>query len=154
MSNCCTLDQSQPFLGQNICPVNQKKGNKVSLNTLKSLLNPSALVMLNPRENYYFCDSKDCQVVYFSEQNQIYNVNDLKVPVLQKNLGDNVPLCYCFDYTRAKIKKRLTHQGESPLIEIRQHIQANRCGCEFNNPEGKCCLKHITGYINVLEHTS
>ncbi|WP_324282133.1 hypothetical protein VKI22_16325 [Cyanobacterium aponinum UTEX 3221] len=172
MNNCCQPEKNKPFSEINTCPINGKKGKKVSLNTLKSLLKPPALMRLNSKINHYFCESQDCEIVYFSEENQTYsspksfvgnhkhiktayNINDLKVPVSQKEPAENVPLCYCFDWTRAKIKERLISQEESPVTDIRQHIQAQRCGCEFNNPEGKCCLKNVTEYINsVLGHTS
>lgn len=59
-----------------------------------------------------------------------------------------MPICYCFDWTRQRIKEALIAQKISPVEEIKQHIQAKRCGCEFNNPEGKCCLKNVNQYIN------
>lgn len=75
MTNCCTQIESYQ---ENICPVNGKKGKKVSLSTLKSLLKPMALTKLNPEKNYYFCDSEDCQVVYFSQEKQVYTLNEIK----------------------------------------------------------------------------
>ena len=51
------------------------------------------------------------------------------------------PICYCFDWTKEKIKqyveKGLT---PNPVEHIRENIKENRCGCDVNNPQGSCCL--------------
>jgi hypothetical protein len=84
MNNCCP--QIESYL-ENICPVNGKKGKKVALTTLKSLLKPTALALLNPQYNYYFCNSENCEVAYFFEKKQIYNIEDLKIAIWQKKSG-------------------------------------------------------------------
>ena len=43
------------------------------------MLKPSALEALNAKENHYFCSTKDCDVVYFDSNNQVYLVSDIKV---------------------------------------------------------------------------
>ena len=55
------------------------------------------------------------------------------------------PICYCFDWTKEKIKqyaeKGLT---PNPVEHIRENIKEKRCGCEVNNPQGSCCLGNVT----------
>ncbi|MBF2056580.1 MAG: (2Fe-2S)-binding protein [Cyanobacterium sp. T60_A2020_053] len=152
MNDCC---KEQVLNTVKNCPINGNKGKKVSLTTLKSLLTPEALTRLNPEVNYYFCDSEDCQVVYFSTDKQIYNIEDIKIRVWQKSNDENTAICYCFDWTKIKIKSAIIQDKISPVAEITEHIKAKRCGCEFNNPEGRCCLKNISQYItNFSAHTS
>jgi len=58
----------------------KSKSKNVKLITLKSMLKPSALEALNAKENHYFCSTKDCDVVYFDSNNQVYLVSDIQVP--------------------------------------------------------------------------
>jgi hypothetical protein len=91
MHRCCSEmelgDRPDPFR----CPHNHRQGKLVKLITLKSLLLPTALEQLNPQTSYRFCESSSCPVVYFSAEGQTFTTEDIKVPVFQKNEGDNVP---------------------------------------------------------------
>lgn len=78
--------------------------------------------------------------------------NDLKVPVFQKDLKEDVPACYCFNWTRARIREEIKQTGKSEaVLEISMHIKANRCGCEVNNPQGSCCLGNVSSFIKQVE---
>jgi hypothetical protein len=126
------------------CPVNGNKGKRVPTITLKSLLKPRALETLNPEFNYFFCDSMDCSVVYFNQQGQIFLTDEVKVPVYQKDRGEQVPVCYCFNWTRDRILQEIQQTNHSTAeSSIRTHIKAGRCGCEVNNPQGSCCLANV-----------
>ncbi|OKH19873.1 (2Fe-2S)-binding protein [Hydrococcus rivularis NIES-593] len=138
---CCS--QTQKSLKAN-CPVNGNKGKRVPTITLKSLLKPRALETLNPESNYFFCDSMDCSVVYFNQQGQTFLTDEVKVPVFQKDRGGQVPVCYCFNWTRDRILQEIQQTNHSTAeSSIRTHIQAGRCGCEVNNPQGSCCLANV-----------
>ncbi|WP_256678082.1 putative iron-sulfur cluster-binding metallochaperone [Fischerella major] len=101
-----------------------------------------------PLSNYFFCNSTDCPVVYFNEQGQTFITNELKVPVYQKDEGLQVPVCYCFNWTRDRILQQMQQTNHStPESSIRTHIQAGRCGCQVNNPQGSCCLANIRAFI-------
>jgi|GEM_PF-1670721 hypothetical protein len=65
------------------CPRNGSKGKLVPLQTLKSLLIHEALEQIHPEFIYCFCESVDCSVVYFSEQQQVFTT-------LQRNSQLNV----------------------------------------------------------------
>ncbi|MGJ3245551.1 MAG: putative iron-sulfur cluster-binding metallochaperone [Elainellaceae cyanobacterium] len=126
------------------CPESHTRGKPIQLMTLKSLLKPSALERLNPNSNYRFCDAPECSVVYFSSPEEMFTTEDVKVPVFQKDEGDDVPVCYCFGWTRQRLQNELAFSGQSTAIEsITAHVHAKRCGCEVNNPQGTCCLGNV-----------
>lgn len=151
MSDCC--NNTKEIKNENVvkCPSCKNRSKNVKLITLKSMLKPSALETLNAKENHYFCSTKDCDVVYFDTNNKEHLVSDIKVAVHQKDASVTTPICYCFDWTKEKIKeyveKGLT---PNPVEHIRENIKENRCGCDVNNPQGSCCLANVTSYIKEL----
>ncbi|KAB7668901.1 putative iron-sulfur cluster-binding metallochaperone [Bacillus sp. B1-b2] len=149
MENCCSNSKEvKTESNVRICRLCNCKGKKVQLITLKSLLKPSALETLSANENHYFCSTIDCNVVYFDANNKKYLTSDIKVPVHQKDESPRTPICYCFDWTKYKIKE---YVKKDLIVEhIRENIKENRCGCEVNNPQGSCCLGNVTAYIREL----
>lgn len=152
MRQCCDPSSSAseiPFT----CPQGNHRGRPVQLITLKSLLKPVALEQLEPQYEYRFCDRPECPVVYFSNQGNVFTTDDLKVPVFQKNNGNDVSVCYCFGWSRQRLQQELVATGHSTAIEsITAHIQAQRCGCDVNNPQGSCCLKNVKQQLQQLQH--
>lgn len=151
MEDCCrNIKEIKIEIGGD-CPSCENKAKNVKLITLKSLLKPSALETLNTKANQYFCSNEDCEVVYFDTNNKKYLVSDIKVAVHQKDNLVTTPICYCFGWTKEKIKdyvvKKLT---PNPVEHICENIKENRCGCEVNNPQGSCCLGNVTTYIKEL----
>ena len=127
-----------------MCPVTHTSGQPVKLVTLKALLRPQALQRLSPAEAFQFCPDHLCDVVYFSPT-QVFRVSDVKVPVFQKNDDSLTPACYCFGITREEMQEaRDASMGAELIARIKSHIQAGRCGCELNNPQGRCCLGNVT----------
>lgn len=151
MEDCCSNLPKIKTENNGDCPSCKIKAKNVKLITLKSLLKPAALETINAKASHYFCLSADCDVVYFDTNNKEYLVSDIKVAVHQKDGSTTTPVCYCFDWTKEKIKecveKKLT---PNPVEHIRENIKENRCGCEVNNPQGSCCLGNVTGYIREL----
>ncbi len=134
---------------QPLCPQSGWPGKYVPLITLKSLLLPHALEQLDVTSCYAFCSDSSCPVVYFSQEGKAFDITDLKVTVFQKAIGQvadvDLPVCYCFGWSRQRIQKEIQQfkTGEQILGEITAHIQAKRCGCEVNNPQGSCCLSNV-----------
>jgi len=151
MTESCCPSSSNKESGsrwQRLCPQDGTKGKPVQLITLKSLLVPVALEQLNPATAYGFCPSPNCPVVYFSEQGQTFTTADLKVSVFQKNVNEDVSVCYCFAWSRKRIREELNQSGESNAVDmITTHIKAKRCGCEVNNPQGSCCLENVRSVV-------
>jgi len=82
-------------------------------------------------------------------RNGSFDKDTLKVPVYQKDDALDVPVCYCFGWTRERLIQAV-QKNEHPIDHIRQHVQANRCGCEVNNPQGSCCLGNVTAYVRTI----
>lgn len=132
------------------CPSCGEKSKNVQLITLKSLLKASALETMEPENSYVFCSNPSCSTVYFSgNHSQTFAASDLKVPVYQKNPSMNVPVCYCFDWTRERLLQTIGNDRQ-PADQIKAHVQAGRCGCEVNNPQGACCLGNVSAFIRGL----
>lgn len=146
---CCAPEPSlSTFL---ICPTCGATGRSVKLVTLKALLRPTALATLDPNRIYRFCPHSGCEVVYFFGP-CVYVQADVKVPVFQKDQATDTPVCYCFGLTRGDLKTA-TLRGRTETISsaIQAHIKAGRCGCEVNNPQGKCCLGNIHQTFSTLQ---
>lgn len=147
MGDCCS-GKNQKTEEQCNCPVCGKAGKPVQIITLKSLLTPDALTRLNPNQDYLFCIEQDCNVVYFSKIDT-FVTTDVKVPVYQKTTDKNCPVCYCFGWTRKKIKDRLKEAEAATIIGmISGYMKEGKCGCEVNNPQGSCCLGNVKETID------
>ena len=86
-------------------------------------------------------------MVYFSSD-ALFRKPDVKVRVGIKEGEDPVPLCYCFDYTRADVQREVEELGTPHIHEkIKAEVQAGFCACEVKNPSGNCCLGDITRAI-------
>lgn len=121
------------------CPDNGQVGPSVPTITLKALLRPDRLPHLDVSAAYRFCGDPACHTVYYTDGPQRFGQDDLKVRVFAKDAGADVPVCYCFGWTRA----RLRAAGLTATAMIRSQVQAGRCGCEVNNPKGSCCLGDV-----------
>ncbi|MBI0445557.1 MULTISPECIES: putative iron-sulfur cluster-binding metallochaperone [Deinococcus] len=133
------------------CPACGTTGRAVKLVTLKALLTPAALAVLDPSEAHRFCPDAACDVVYFSAS-RTYRQAEVKVPVLQKDGRGTTPVCYCFGHTRADLE-HAAREGRAGVIpqSVQAHIQAGRCGCEVNNPQGSCCLGNVNRTLAALQ---
>ncbi|WP_206915907.1 putative iron-sulfur cluster-binding metallochaperone [Alicyclobacillus suci] len=147
MDNCCQVPDAK--FASVSCPSCHQNGKRVQLITLKALLTPSALPNLNPALSYAFCSNANCAVVYFSEE-QTFDKDNLKVPVFQKEGAMDVPVCYCFGWTRERIVEAI-HNNQNPVQYITEQVQAERCGCEVNNPQGSCCLGNVTTFVRSID---
>lgn len=153
MPDCCStiVQHDSENSGSEWCPSCNGKGKQVKIITLKSMLNPSVLDSLNSSLIHYFCSTKNCEIVYFNTDQRVYYTSDIKVSVHQKDHSSNVPVCYCFGWTKEKIKKYFEKKlTPDPIDHIRENIKKDRCGCEINNPQGSCCLANVTRYIKEL----
>ncbi|KON70758.1 (2Fe-2S)-binding protein [Peribacillus butanolivorans] len=152
MSDCCaTKEQVSENSGSDLCPSCNVKGKNVKIITLKSMLKPSVLDSLNAGLTHYFCSTEGCNVVYFDTGKKMYLTSEIKVSVHQKDKSSIVPVCYCFGWTKEKIKEYIKQElSPKPIEHIRKNIKENRCGCEVNNPQGSCCLGNVTNYIKSL----
>jgi len=137
--DCCSPSRQVNSETEFGCPRCRREGKTVKIITLKSLLVPDSLARLDPNSNYRMCNDADCPVVYFDEEGSVFQTTDIKVPVFQKSKGQDSPVCYCFGWTKSKLKSEIEQTGTSTAVSsISEHIKAGRCGCEVNNPQGSC----------------
>lgn len=93
----------------------------------------------------------ECDVVYFSPVGTFVK-SDLKVRVEIKEREDPIPLCYCFEYTGAHVRRDMEAFGMTEIPEhIKAEIQAGFCSCEVKNPSGTCCLGEVVRAIKEAE---
>lgn len=142
--DCCGVSAKE-VTASIACPECGETGKAIDLLGIKSMLLPSALASLDAGQLFRFCASPACETVYYGEARQIFRTADLRVKVFQKDAGDDVPVCYCFGWTRARLREELQTAGESTAVAaISAHIKAGRCACEVNNPQASCCLGNVT----------
>jgi NAD(P)H-nitrite reductase large subunit len=116
--------------------------------TVRSLVRHLSLQMAGTQ--YYFCEARDCDVVYFASDAQapIFRRQDLLVRVGAKAEADPIQICYCFGFTRQDIEKEIAETGRSTVPDrIAAEVKAGNCACELKNPSGKCCLGDVTRVV-------
>ena len=117
--------------------------------TMEHLLRP-ALAQRIAETQYYFCETPNCPVVYFSHHPgaPVFRKQDLSVRMGSKETGDPIPLCYCFSITRQAVRDEIQQTGFSTVVSrIKAEVQAGNCACEVKNPSGKCCLGNVTRVV-------
>ena len=119
------------------CPVCRARGQKVSIKTVRNLLQ-AGKVTYNVQAQYYLCLSQDCSVAYFTEPGAYFSKNDLTVPIWFKEKSP-VPICYCKNVTDTEIFDHVVAQQCCSDIEaIQLHTGANTGNeCLLKNPTGK-----------------
>ena len=155
-----------------LCPACGRKARRVSAVTLRALLKDEAVSKVSTGERsqctaattgdagcqpisrdtgWRFCDSPNCDVVYFSEEGEMaFRKSQLRVSVGVKETTGDRPLCYCFGHTMVSIKKKLLATGRSDALEdIRAKMQDPGCRCETENPSGACCLGSVVKGIET-----
>ncbi len=146
MSDCCSLNAKTGTAPAVVaCPVSGRRSKQVDILTVKSLVRKLPLGM--PNTQYYFCDTSDCEVVYFALDAEAprFRREDLMVRVGAKETADPIPICYCFGFTRQDIWDEIRSTGKSTMAErITTEVKAGHCACEVKNPSGKCCLGDVT----------
>ena len=136
MSTCCSKTSCTDYPKKAVCPVNGQAYQRVARKTLlHHLSKPWQLEV--PEQGYYFCDSKDCDVVYFGEDSRTFNQAELRTQVGQKSSHSDRALCYCFDVTQ---QDNVNHHN-TPKEFVIEQTRAGACDCEIRNPSGRCCLK-------------
>ena len=159
--DCCLVRDRTPAPAKAACPISGTLSRKVQSRTLEHLLKPASRGLLRDAQ-YYFCNEPVCRIVYFSNVNApTFSMDDLTVKVFIKDQGDDVPVCYCFDWTRSRIQRQIRETrkgfplGQSKfLLEIAREIKAGNCACEIKNPKGECCLGDINAFVKRLSHVS
>ncbi|MBI3193590.1 MAG: copper chaperone Copz family protein [Ignavibacteriae bacterium] len=157
---CCLLTAKTPAPVTAICPVSGTSSKKVQHRTVEHLVRSEKRDVIQ-NVQYYYCTEPTCKVVYFSNENFPHiTTDDVRVKVFTKDSSDDVNACYCFDWTRSRIKDEIIHTGKSTAsLQIAKEIKAGNCTCDIKNPKGECCLGDVNGVVKetvsnkILERT-
>ncbi|MET1123745.1 MAG: hypothetical protein ABWW66_00585 [Archaeoglobaceae archaeon] len=97
-------------------------------------------------ENFYFCPSPDCEIVYFNNLRDVYfTKSDVRTRVGIKEKEEPKPLCYCNRVTERKLLEAVEKFGLEKAIEITR-VGKGRW-CVVTNPSGRCCEWYLRDYI-------
>ncbi|HFU74584.1 MAG TPA: hypothetical protein ENK65_03425 [Helicobacteraceae bacterium] len=144
---CCT---PQPK-GKVPCPQCSEKAKGVLAKTLEHLLTDEAKDKLSCFDGFYYCKTPSCAVVYFRD-NEILTQKDMSVVVGLKEGATPATTCYCFDWTKEKIRAELLDSGETKALQdIKAKMEHPGCSCEILNPSGGCCLGDNTKAIKEIK---
>jgi len=132
------------------CPICDETAKKVPQSAVDNFVKDEIKERLGSLNNFYFCKTPSCSVVYFKNDFTIKD-NEVKQSIGIKNNATPATLCYCFDWTKEKIKEQINETGQTSALEdIQLKMNTIGCKCEINNPKGKCCLQDIKNSIKEL----
>ena len=145
-SCCSTTTKTSSFSltpqpkGKVACPECHEKAKGVLGKTLEHLLTDEAKAGLSCFDGFYYCKTPSCEVVYFGND-EILTQKDMSVVVGLKEGASPATTCYCFDWTKEKIRAQFQESGETNALEdIKAKMEDPGCSCEILNPSGGCCL--------------
>lgn len=147
MSDCCSVTEPAVEAPER-CSECGRVGRKIERMTLKALLRPQALARLSAPE-HRFCPSASCRVVYFGP-GEVFRLEDVLVPVFQKEPAGDRTVCHCFAVSEGDIRREIQATGSSTTVErIAALVKSERCACEVRNPQGSCCLGNVTAVVKA-----
>ena len=139
--------------GKTACPQCKEKAKGVLSKTLDSLLIKDAKAKLETLEGFYYCKTSTCKVVYFKDE-IILTQEDVSVTVGLKEGASPATLCYCFGWSKEKIKEQIEASGTTNALEdIKAKMENPGCSCETLNPSGRCCLGDVGQAIKVMQES-
>lgn len=134
------------------CPVCGKQARKVGKETLDHQLERTARAKFGAEAG--FCPNPACEVVYFGGA-AVVRKGETALAVTQKDPGDEVFVCYCFEHRRGDLRRDLIQKGTTDIPDrIKQGIKEGRCDCERRNPQGACCLGNVAAAITEIKGES
>lgn len=136
MGNCCEEPkreaQNESAASHALCPRCGATGRVVGDATIQALLIPGqagSLLFVERR----FCKTPTCDVLYYGADGRFVG-----------KTADPIPLCYCFDFARADVRREVAATGACSIpAQITAEVRAGRCACETRNPSGVCCLGEV-----------
>lgn len=147
MSSCCSGESCDgpraAAAEETACPRCGAVGRVVEDETIRSILKPGHAERLLSVERR-FCRTPSCAVLYYGSDGRVAEKGAASVRVGLKETEDPIPLCYCFGFTRAHVRREVAETGDSAIPDrIDAEIRAGRCACERKNPSGACCLGEV-----------
>ena len=148
--NCC---MTQPK-GKVECPTCNTKSKGVLGKTVEALLTDNSKSKLSYFDGFYYCKTPSCKTIYFRDET-VLTQKDIIVVVGLKEGATPATVCYCFEWTKEKIRTELEDTGKTSALEdIKARMKDPGCACEVLNPSGGCCLGDVTKAIKEITKQS
>ena len=153
MSDCCAAPKACAV--RRACPSCGTVGRVVADKTIQAILEPAQALSLLP-VGRRFCGTPSCEVVYYGDDGRTVTRSDTAIRVGVKEREDPIPLCYCFGFSVADVRREIRETGRCTIpTRITAGIRAGRCSCEVMNPSGGCCLGEVNKAVEgALRHES
>lgn len=153
MSSCCSGESCEiPDAGKTAeaaCPRCGQVGRVVGDETIQAMLKPGHADGLLAVERR-FCKTPGCAVLYYGSDGRVVEKGAANVRVGVKETEDPAPLCYCFGFSRADVRRQVAERGDSDIpARIAAEVRAGRCSCEVKNPSGTCCLGEVNAAVKA-----
>ena len=146
-TGCCSV---QPK-GKLSCPKCQLLAKGVLSKTVEHLLTEEAKSKLSCFEGFHFCQTPTCEVIYFRNE-RIVTQKEMSVVVGHKEGATPATICYCFEWTKEKIKAEIDATGDSTALDdIKEKMERVGCSCDILNPSGGCCLGDVGKMIKEIK---
>jgi Zinc binding domain len=157
MSSCCSSESCEiskaSASGETACPRCGEVGRVVGDETICAVLKPGHADGLLAVERR-FCKTPSCAVLYYGADGRFVEKGAASVRVAVKETDDPVPLCYCFGFSRADVRRQVAERGDSDMpARITAEVRAGRCSCEVKNPSGTCCLGDVNKAVKEAKET-
>ena len=128
-----------------LCPEAKAPGKRVKGVTVERMVLPDLREEVEKQE-WYFCEEPDCEVVYFAEDGTAFYRSDVTVGVKEDDPPHTV--CYCFAHSVESIADEVERTGQSTVVEsVTAKVKAGECSCEGLNPKGACCLGDLRAAV-------
>ena len=145
--DCCS--EKQTHKKEINCPYCTLPGEKVNAKTVNSLLSIQK-ELLNDI-NYYLCFSKECDVAYYNNNNEIILTSEIKVPIWFKNGANPKYICYCSEVTKKEIVDAIVNKNCKTVKDVVKNTNAMKISnCVVNSPTGKCCSRQINDILQDI----
>jgi len=140
MNDCCSSDSDQSDKAEKLarCPASTcqelkypQVPHRTVLHHIKTPWESSVIPQV-----YYFCQNKNCDVVYFGEDHSAITKEQLRTKVGIKESDENALICYCFG-----VSNRVAKTNDQVKKYVIEQTKNGTCSCSTFNPSGKCCLK-------------
>jgi len=153
MGECCNV--SAPAVSsQTRCPCCGEVGRAVADETIRAILKRGAATPLLALERR-FCKTRTCKVLYYGADGRFVDKDAAVVRIGVKETEDPIPLCYCFNFSRADVQREVAETGSSSIpARITAELKAGRCVCEVKNPSGACCLGEVNKAVKDAWETT
>jgi len=127
------------------CPICRREGLEVEKITVANHAKEKCWPLGD--DKYSFCDTHDCDVIFFNASGRALKRGDVKTRVTFKEKDSLRPLCYCKQVTEEDVLRAI-EKGAKTFDEVKQATDIGGGGqCKITNPAGRCCSRNYRPFI-------